>query len=186
MSSSTTYLADGEGLGSWFSTFDHKKIAWMFLGWTMGMFLFGGLLAGYFKLMAFMGLDATSFNIWNRNRRGEFKAIDLLLEVTPHVTSDSRISINIKITKNDIYEETSPPALTTKEVETELLINDGDTIVIGGIIKTTKRDLDSGWPILSKLPGIGWLFKMSKSNDEKEELLIFLTPTIVQLEQPHI
>ncbi len=41
MSSSTTYLADGEGLGGWFSTFDHKKIAWMFLGWTMGMFLFG-------------------------------------------------------------------------------------------------------------------------------------------------
>lgn len=116
----------------------------------------------------------------------EFKAIDLLLEVTPHVTSDNRIAINIKITKNDIFQETSPPALTTKEVETELLINDGDTIVIGGIIKTTKRDLDEGWPILSKLPGVGWLFKVSKRNDDKEELLIFLTPTIVQLEQPHI
>ncbi len=57
MSSSTTYLADGEGLGGWFSTFDHKKIAWMFLGWTMGMFLFGGILAGYFKLMSFLGMN---------------------------------------------------------------------------------------------------------------------------------
>ena len=57
MSSSTTYLADGEGLGGWFSTCDHKKIAWMFLGWTMGLFLLGGLLAGYFKLMAFMGMN---------------------------------------------------------------------------------------------------------------------------------
>ncbi len=57
MSSSTTYLADGEGLGSWFSTFDHKKIAWMFLGWTLGLFLIGGILAGYFKLMAFKGMN---------------------------------------------------------------------------------------------------------------------------------
>ncbi len=57
MSSGTNYLADGEGLGGWFSTMDHKKIAWMFLGWTMGLFLFGGLLAGYFKLMSFMGTN---------------------------------------------------------------------------------------------------------------------------------
>ncbi len=57
MSNSTTYLADGEGLGGWFSTFDHKKIAWMFLGWTMSLFLFGGIFAGYFKLMAFKGAN---------------------------------------------------------------------------------------------------------------------------------
>ncbi len=57
MSNGTAYLGDGQGIGAWFSTFDHKKIAMMFLGWTMGMFLFGGILAGYFKLMAFNGLD---------------------------------------------------------------------------------------------------------------------------------
>ncbi|MBU0993671.1 MAG: type IV pilus secretin PilQ [Proteobacteria bacterium] len=116
----------------------------------------------------------------------KFKPIDLLLEVTPHVTMDNRIAINIKITKNDIYQETSPPSLTTKEVETELLINDGDTIVIGGIIKTNKRDLEQGFPILSRIPVLGFLFKSKVNSDEKEELLIFLTPTIVQLEQPHI
>lgn len=116
----------------------------------------------------------------------EFKPIDLLLEVTPHVTMDNRISISIKITKNDIYQETSPPSLTTKEVTTELLINDGDTIVIGGIIKTNKRELERGFPILSKIPVLGYLFKSKTSSDEKEELLIFLTPSIVQLETPHV
>ena len=116
----------------------------------------------------------------------QFKPIDLLLEVTPHVTMDNRISINIKITKNDIYQETSPPSLTTKEVETELLINDGETIVIGGIIKTNKRELVTGFPFLSKIPVLGLLFKSNVKSEEKEELLIFLTPSIVQLEQPHV
>jgi cytochrome c oxidase subunit I len=55
MSNGTAYLGDGKGFGAWFSTYDHKKIAMMFLGWTMGMFLFSGILAGYFKLMALRG-----------------------------------------------------------------------------------------------------------------------------------
>jgi type IV pilus assembly protein PilQ len=71
-------------------------------------------------------------------------------------------------------------------VTTELLINDGDTIVIGGIIKTNKRELERGFPILSKIPVLGYLFKSKTSSDEKEELLIFLTPSIVQLETPHV
>lgn len=57
MSNGTAYLGDGQGLGAWFSTFDHKKIALMFLGWTMGLFLFAGIMAGYFKLMAYYGMD---------------------------------------------------------------------------------------------------------------------------------
>lgn len=114
----------------------------------------------------------------------EFKDVDLLLEVTPHVTPDNRISMNINITKNDIGNIINgEQSFTTKEAQTELLINDGDTVVIGGIIKTTERDDMSGIPGLSKIPILGWLFKTQGRSKEKEELLIFITPRIVQLEQ---
>ncbi|MBW2568081.1 MAG: type IV pilus secretin PilQ, partial [Deltaproteobacteria bacterium] len=114
----------------------------------------------------------------------EFKDIDLVLEVTPHVTSDKRISMTINIAKNDLgisYE--AGPSFTTKEANTELLVNDGNTVVIGGIIKTTKHMNKAGVPWLSKVPVLGWLFKTEYKKDNKEEMLIFITPNIVQLEQ---
>lgn len=114
----------------------------------------------------------------------EFVDVDLLLEVTPHVTPDNRISMNINITKNDLGEIIqNQQSFTTKEAQTELLVNDGDTVVIGGIIKTTEREDFSGIPGLSKIPILGWFFKTEGTSDSKEELLIFITPRIVQLEQ---
>ena len=114
----------------------------------------------------------------------KFKKIDLLLEVTPHVTPDNRISLSIFITKNDVASVTDGvPSVATNEAETELLVNDGDTIVIGGIIKTTSNSSTSGFPLLSKIPILGWLFKNNTKSQQKNELLIFMTPRIVQLEQ---
>jgi type IV pilus assembly protein PilQ len=114
----------------------------------------------------------------------KFKNIDLLLEVTPHVTPDNRISMNILITKNDVDALVAGvPSLSTNEAETELLVNDGDTIVIGGIIKSSKQVGDSGFPGLARIPVLGWLFKTEKTGKESNELLIFITPRIVQLEQ---
>ncbi|MBW2741877.1 MAG: type IV pilus secretin PilQ [Deltaproteobacteria bacterium] len=117
----------------------------------------------------------------------KFENIDLVLKVTPHVTPDNRISMNIKITKADlgIYYP-GGQSFTTKNAETEVLVNDGDTIVIGGIIKTTKSSTDTGVPWLSKIPLLGWLFKSTEKSDDKEELLIFITPTIVKLEQRNL
>jgi type IV pilus assembly protein PilQ len=113
-----------------------------------------------------------------------FKDIDLLLEVTPHVTPDSRVSMEIKITKNDIDTILDGvPSLSTNEAETELLVNDGDTIVIGGILKTRKTKVTSGFPWLSRIPVIGWFFKNQLDSKENAELLIFITPKIVELEQ---
>ena len=95
----------------------------------------------------------------------KFKNIDLLLEVTPHVTPDDRISMNILITKNDVDSLVAGvPALATNEAETELLVNDGDTIVIGGIIKSSKTDGESGFPGLKNIPVLGWLFKSEAKN----------------------
>ena len=114
----------------------------------------------------------------------EFKDVDLPLEVTPHVTPDNRISMSINITKNDLGEVISgQQSFTTKEAQTELLVNDGDTVVIGGIIKTASRQDMEGIPYLNKVPILGWLFKAEGTSDQKEELLIFITPRIIQLEQ---
>ena len=73
--------------------------------------------------------------------------------------------------------------MATNEAETELLVNDGDTVVIGGIIKNTNNIGESGFPGLSRIPLLGWLFKTKNTSTENNELLIFITPRIVQLEQ---
>ncbi len=118
------------------------------------------------------------------NTTTEWKDIALELEVTPHVTPDSRITMKITIKNNEIGEiinnETS---FTTKEAFTELLVDDGDTIIIGGIRKTRKATGESGVPFLNQIPVVGWLFKTKQKTDEKQELLIFIAPRIVQLEQ---
>lgn len=114
----------------------------------------------------------------------KFKNIDLLLEVTPHVTPDKRIAMNIYLTKNDIDSITNGvPSLSTNEAETELLVNDNDTIVIGGIVKTSESNGTSGTPFLSGIPYLGRLFRTETDNDKRNELLIFITPSILQLEQ---
>jgi len=71
----------------------------------------------------------------------------LLLEVTPNISQDRRIVMSIFITKNDVVDPTAPePALSTNEAKTEILVEDGDTIVIGGILKDTKKLTDQGIP----------------------------------------
>jgi len=92
--------------------------------------------------------------------------------------------MKIFVTKNDIAEQTpNGPALSTNEAETELLVDDGDTIVIGGIVKSFITYGEKGIPGLRKLGVLGWLFKSQLKTDTKNELLIFITPRIVKLEQ---
>ena len=113
-----------------------------------------------------------------------FKDVDLLLEVTPHVTPDNRISMVILIKKNDVTAFVEGvPIISTNEAETQLLVNDGDTIVIGGIIKSKLTHQKDAFPGLHKIPVLGWMFQRNFEDAESRELLIFLNPTIVQLEQ---
>lgn len=126
-----------------------------------------------------------------RNKDGDvvtaFKNVDLKLEVTPHVTADNRVSLKVSIDKNDIHTMTTDgPALRTKKVETELLVNDGDTIVIGGVVTSDLATSNNRIPFLSNIPLLGWLFQSSTKKETKSELLIFLTPRIVQLENSKI
>lgn len=114
----------------------------------------------------------------------KFKDVDLLLEVTPHVTPDNRISLNIMIQKNDVIDFIDDvPVISTNEAETQLLVNDGDTIVIGGIIKATTSKTKNAFPGLYKIPVLGWMFQSNAEEVDNNELLIFMNPKIVQLEQ---
>lgn len=114
----------------------------------------------------------------------QFKDVDLLLEVTPHVTPDNRISMSIHITKNDVATVVEGvPSLSVNEADTELLVNDGDTIVIGGIIKRSTTKSNEQFPALGDIPLLGWMFKYQADKVESSELLIFISPRIVRLEK---
>jgi type IV pilus assembly protein PilQ len=118
------------------------------------------------------------------NTTTEFKDIALELEVTPHITPDERVTMKIVIKNNEIGAVINNQiSFTTKEAYTELLVDDGDTIVIGGIRKTRTDNGEEGLPYLRKIPVLGWLFKTKSDEESREELLIFITPRVVQLAQ---
>ncbi|MDE3036296.1 MAG: type IV pilus secretin PilQ, partial [Nitrospirota bacterium] len=115
--------------------------------------------------------------------------VDALLSVTvtPQITSrdpkeiGKQILLKVKATRNAPGSNTTAgPIITKKEALTQVLVRDGETMVIGGIIEDTQSNTVTGLPFLSRLPVIGWLFKNKSEQVQKTELLIFLTPTIVK------
>ncbi|MBI4653518.1 MAG: type IV pilus secretin PilQ [Nitrospirae bacterium] len=113
----------------------------------------------------------------------EFVDAQLELTVTPHITPDGTIVMDVEVKKNEAdfaqTAGTGVPTIDTKEAKTRVLIKDGDTVVIGGILKTTTSKSTAGVPILSKIPVLGWLFKKEKGVEDTSELLIFITPRVV-------
>ncbi|MDY7032243.1 MAG: type IV pilus secretin PilQ, partial [Thermodesulfobacteriota bacterium] len=113
----------------------------------------------------------------------EFKNATLTLEVTPHITPDGSIIMKVLAKKDQKSSQTGyggEPGIDTRSAETEVLVKDGETTVIGGIYERTQTYAESGVPFLSKIPILGWLFKNEFKKDEITELLIFLTPTIIK------
>jgi type IV pilus assembly protein PilQ len=112
-----------------------------------------------------------------------FVDANLTLQVTPHVTKDQSILMKVKVSNNepDFANTTAAgPPIKKKEATTDILMKDGDTTVIGGILINKKGNQVQGIPWFSKIPIIGWLFKTSTTTDETDELLVFLTPRIVK------
>jgi len=110
----------------------------------------------------------------------EFKKVELSLQVTPHITSAKSISLDV-ILKNDHLSEYTvdgQPIIDTQHITTTLLLENGETAVIGGILQKENRKVKDGVPFLSDIPGLGWLFKGKQNSKEKKELVIFLTPEI--------
>ncbi len=114
----------------------------------------------------------------------EFKEAVLELKVTPHITPDQKVRLEIAAKKDQPGQERQTPlgpavGIQTRKVETELLIDSGDTIVIGGVIENSERVNQERTPGLSKIPILGYLFKNKTTQITKQELLIFISPKVI-------
>jgi type IV pilus assembly protein PilQ len=111
-----------------------------------------------------------------------FVDANLVLEVTPHVTRDGSILMSVKAARNSLGSFSGPagPSISKREATTEILLKDGETTVIGGIFLNETNETQGGLPWLSKIPVLGWLFKNITKTETKNELLIFITPKIIQ------
>lgn len=114
-------------------------------------------------------------------RTTNFRQAELRLEVTPQIVGDGRIFLNLQVNNDSKGEETKDagPTINTNAVETQVLVNDGETIVIGGIFTSQKLEGEAKVPLLGDIPLIGWLFRRTFSSQEKVELLIFITPRMI-------
>jgi type IV pilus assembly protein PilQ len=113
----------------------------------------------------------------------EYKKAVLRLDVTPHVIDDKTLKMYINVNKDEadfVNEVQGQPTILTKKAETNVIQFDGQTIVIGGLNKETTSDGRTGVPFFEDIPGLGYLFKKKSSSSDLEELLIFITPHILQ------
>ncbi len=113
----------------------------------------------------------------------QFIDANLSLTVTPHISPDGGIVMDIKVSKNApgaTLPGASGPSILKKEAITQILIQNGETAVIGGIYETDKTDSVSGIPYLMDVPFLGWLFKRTEEREDISELLVFITPRVMQ------
>jgi len=109
-----------------------------------------------------------------------FKDAVLSLEVTPQITPDDRIIMALNVKQDTVGQVfNGVPSINTNEIETEVLVDNGQTIVLGGIFQTDKNISTTKTPFFGDLPYIGRLFKRTVERDDKQELLIFITPRII-------
>ena len=115
----------------------------------------------------------------------EFKDAFLKLEVTPQITPDDRIKMDLKVSKDEqganVATSTgTQPTIDKRELETQVMVNNGETVVLGGVFEQTKNDNVSKVPLLGDVPLLGYLFRNTNKTNTKRELLIFVTPQILK------
>jgi type IV pilus assembly protein PilQ len=116
----------------------------------------------------------------------QFKKAVLSLKVTPQITPDDRIILDLTVNKDSVGQVVPSatggfvPSIDTREITTQVLVNDGQTVVLGGILETERRDTVNKVPYLGDIPGLGALFRSKQKTDNKDELLIFVTPKILR------
>ena len=115
-----------------------------------------------------------------------FKEAVLQLTVTPQITPDDRIIMDLIVKKDSVGENVASatggfvPSIDTRELTTQVLVNNGDTVVLGGIYETTRSTSTRKVPLLGDIPGLGVLFRNTQEQSDKRELLVFITPKILK------
>jgi type IV pilus assembly protein PilQ len=119
----------------------------------------------------------------NGDAQLEFVDAVLKLNVTPHITADKSIIMDIEVSRNapddSVFTLTGSPAIAKNQVETETLVKDGQTLVLGGIYVVDKSKRQSRVPYIHKIPILGHAFRSDEISESRKELLIFVTPRIV-------
>jgi type IV pilus assembly protein PilQ len=116
----------------------------------------------------------------------KFRDAVLSLEVTPQITPDDRVIMDLDVHKDNVGETVSfgaglsAPSIDTRQVQSQLLVDNGQTVVLGGIYETISRNQVTRVPFFSDLPLLGFLFRTTKTEDDRSELLIFVTPKILK------
>jgi type IV pilus assembly protein PilQ len=109
-----------------------------------------------------------------------FRKANLKLEVTPQITPEGNIILNLDINKDSVGRLTTKGfAIDTKHVQTQVLVENGGTVSIGGIFEETERTDDTKVPVLGDLPGLGWLFRNRSRSRSKSEMMVFITPKLL-------
>lgn len=109
-----------------------------------------------------------------------FRKANLKLEVTPQITPDGSVVLEVDVNRDSVGQITPAGfAINTKHVKTQVRVEDGGTVVLGGIFEETDRNNEAKVPGLGDVPGLGWLFKNRDKAQRKSELLIFLTPRVM-------
>jgi len=110
-----------------------------------------------------------------------FKKATLSLKVKPQITPDDNVIMNLNVHKDSVGQATlAGPSIDTKQIVTEVLVENGGTVVIGGIYTQEERSTTNKVPVLGDLPYVGFLFKQNLKLDDRRELLIFITPKIIK------
>lgn len=110
-----------------------------------------------------------------------FKEAVLSLDVTPQITPDGRIIMELQVNQDTVGQVfNNVPSIDTNSIETSVLVNDGETVVLGGVFRTESINSVVKTPFFGDLPLVGRLFKKTVKNDQKQELLVFITPKIVK------
>jgi type IV pilus assembly protein PilQ len=111
-----------------------------------------------------------------------FRKANLKLEVTPHITPEGSVVLALDISKDNVGQVTPAGfAIDTKHIKTQVVVENGGTVMIGGIYETSEQDEDDQVPFLGDIPLLGYLFKNSRRATTKQELLVFITPKMLDL-----
>lgn len=115
----------------------------------------------------------------------QLTTIGIKMSVTPHINKDGRITLDLKPEVSDLLSQATVQGgivIGTSEANTRVIVNNGQTAVIGGLIRTNESSVETGVPILMDIPLVGYLFRSSNRVKEERELLIFVTPRIIEPE----
>jgi type IV pilus assembly protein PilQ len=136
-------------------------------------------------------VSTTTDDDGNVSTESEITTEDIItsLDITPTVSADKKVKLDIELIHTTLGDEVTITLegvlntyyiTDTKTIDTEVLVNNRDTVVIGGLYRKRKSETDIGLPLLKDIPLLGWLFKTRATSDVRRELLIFVTPTIVR------